>query len=231
MNRRVWLKSVTAAAGLRSAAAAGTDSLFDGRSLAGWRAPLAELPMEGCWRIHDGMLEAIPIPRIRSGLSTDIWTERTFQAFDLTFEFLADPAANSGVKFQIRRALYVELRGDDGVVIPNFAARRPGAPMAGYSEGLEYQVSDVLEPEGMKRPASRCAGLYGKVAPPDDVRPRSGEWNRGRIRLQADGKLEHWLNDRLAIQTTIATPLRESSIALQHHATRVRFRDLRIAAL
>jgi hypothetical protein len=224
MLRRMFL------AGWAGALAA-ADSLFDGRSLAGWRNPLPEIPVEGCWRARKGTLEAIPTDEVPGGLASDIWTVRTFRAFDLSFEFLAAPAANSGVKFQIVRALYVEQYRDEERVLPSYAARRSGARVLAYTQALEYQVADVAEPDGLIRATSRAGALYGKVAPPGDVRPKSGKWNRGRVRLAPDGRLEFWLNGRRTVETTVPTPLRSSAIALQHHATRVAFRGLRVTAL
>lgn len=40
-----------------------------------------------------------------------------------------------------------------------------------------------------------------------------------------------WLNGESTVKTTVPTPLIESPIALQHHGTLVRYRNLRIQSL
>lgn len=225
MRRRAFV----ALAGVACAQAA-PQTLFDGQSFAGWRAPFAEIGMEESWRIRDGALETIPDGELRHGLSTDLWTVAVFRAFDLRFAYWAAPEANGGLKFQVERPLFVEDIAGKQRVLPRFA-QAPGARVIAYSLALEFQVAAPDEPVGRSKPAARAGSLYNKVAAPAQVVAKAGEWNQGRVRLEADGRLRLWLNGEESAATRIPLPLRESPIVLQHHGTLVRYRELEIERL
>jgi hypothetical protein len=205
-------------------------ALFDGRSFAGWKAPLAEISIGESWRIEDGTLATIPDEELAHGLSTDLWTEKVFTAFDFSFEYLAEPAANGGVKFQIERAVFVEDIAGKQRFLKSFA-QAPGAHIITYSFALEFQVAAPDEPVGKTNPAARAGSLYRRVAAPAYVTARARDWNRGRIRLERDGKLRHWLNGEPTVETQLTKPVVASPIALQHHGTRVRYRNLLVEEL
>ncbi len=205
-------------------------ALFDGNSFAGWRAPLPEIAIEECWRIAEGCLETIPDAELPHGLSTDIWTAGNYTSFDLRFEYWAEPRGNGGLKYQVQKAIYVEDIAGKQRVIESFE-QQPGARVIGYSVALEYQVSAPDEPAGLKSIAARAGALYNKKGPPEHVVAKAGEWNAARVRVEPKGMLRHWLNGDLAMETQLFDPLRPLPIALQHHGTRVRYRQLILEAL
>lgn len=205
-------------------------SLFDGKTFQGWRAPVPEIGIEDSWRIRDGAIETVPDTELKRNLSTDIWTVAKFTAFDLSFEYWAAPAANGGLKFQVQRPLFVEDIAGKQRLIPTFA-QAPGAHIIAYSVALEFQVSAPDEPDGQRKPTSRAGSLYNKVAAPAHIAAKAESWNLGRLRLEANGQLEMWLNGESTVRTTVPTPLLESPIALQHHGTLVRYRNLRLQPL
>ncbi len=204
--------------------------LFDGKTLSGWRAPFAEIPLEESWRVRDGAIETVPDTELKRNLSTDLWTADKFTAFDLSFEYWAAPAANGGLKFQVRRAIFVEDIAGNQRVIPTFA-QGPNAHIIAYSVASEFQVSAPDEPDGLRKPTSRAGSLYNKVAAPANVSAKAEAWNLGRIRLKASGDLAMWLNGQGTVTAKVATPLVESPIALQHHGSFVRYRNLSIEPL
>jgi hypothetical protein len=222
MLRRTALSLVP----MLGAARRGRD-LFDGKSLMGWRAPFAEIPLEECWRVRDGAIETIPDTELKRNLSTDLWTIDNFTAFDLIFEYWAAPAANGGLKFQVRRPILVEDIAGKQRVIPAFA-HAPNAHIIAYSVALEFQVSAPDEPDGLRKPTSRAGSLYNKAAAPATVSAKAEAWNLARIRLEPSGALTMWLNGETTVSTSVPTPLLESPIVLQHHGSFVRYRNLRI---
>ncbi len=207
-----------------------SQSLFDGKTFHGWRAPCPEINIEDSWRIHDGAIQTIPDTELKRNLSTDIWTNAKFTAFDLSFEYWASPTANGGLKFQVQRPIFVEDIAGKQRVIPTFA-QAPGAHIIAYSVALEFQVSAPDEPVGQTKPMARAGSLYNKVAAPAHIAAKAEAWNLCRLRLEGNGQLEMWLNGESTVKTTVPTPLIESPIALQHHGTLVRYRNLMIQSL
>lgn len=205
-------------------------SLFDGITFQGWRAPSPEIGIEDSWRIRDGAIETVPDAELKRNLSTDIWTVTKFTAFDLSFEYWAAPTANGGLKFQVQRPIFVEDIAGKQRLIPTFA-QAPGAHIIAYSIALEFQVSAPDEPVGQTKPMARAGSLYNKVAAPAHIAAKAEAWNLCRLRLESNGQLEMWLNGVTTVKTTVPTPLIESPIALQHHGTLVRYRNLMIQSL
>lgn len=216
--------------GAAFAQAKDSQPLFDEKSFQGWRAPFPEIGIEDSWRIRDGAIETVPDTELKRNRSTDIWTVAKFTAFDLCFEYWAAPAANGGLKFQVQRPIFVEDIAGKQRVMASFV-QAPDAHIIAYSVALEFQVSAPDEPDGQSKPTSRAGSLYNKVAAPARIASKSEAWNLCRLRLEASGKLEMWLNGETTVETSVPAPLIESPIALQHHGTLVRYRKLMIQSL
>ena len=73
--------------------AAGWRSLFDGRSLAGWRGYRSQTMPDG-WVAKDGML-------VREGSGGDIITTERFGNFELTLDWKLAAGGNSGVMYRV----------------------------------------------------------------------------------------------------------------------------------
>ena len=153
ITRRNVLASLLAApAGLRAAAESdGFLSLFDGKSLTGWK------PSEnsGSWKVVDGQLAADG-PRSHLFYDGPI-RNADFKNFELSLEFMTRPLANSGVYFHTR---YQEK---------NWPAK-----------GFEVQVNASAEGEGSYRERKKGGSLYGvrnvyKTLAPDN------QWHRMNV--------------------------------------------------
>jgi hypothetical protein len=182
-------------------------TLFDGKSTTEWVSLLGDAKLPSGWRVEDACLMTDP-----SGDRAAIRTRQAYRNFEMTFEWQVSAKGNSGVKYR--------LFGQDVFV--------EGVPrdVAGY----EYQVADDDGDPGARVDDRQKSGaLYAVVPVSRPAAKPVGEWNQSRI-LLADDHVEHWLNGIETVRYAIDTPF-ASPIALQHHNTVVRFRNLKIRAL
>jgi len=218
-------------------------NLIQKNSFAGWRSPSGYTPVDGAWRIRDGVLTVKPFVHRR----TDLWSAEEYGDFELEWEWKATQAANSGVKYWVQSAttLVVVVENEKWRAVPDPRAARAEEITLEYSRGLEYQMADdAHEPDSLKRPDSRAGGLYGLIAPsPEAVKPH-GQWNKSRVRVQG-GRFEHWLSGRrvanfdlAALEARLRATRREGALgrrrgplALQYHQTEVAFRKMRVRRL
>lgn len=160
--------------------------LFDGKSLAGWRAynKTATPPGPG-WVVENGILKKKD--KVAGG---DIITEKKFNNFELAWEWKVMPGANNGVKYLVTE-------------------ERPTAP------GHEYQMlDDERHPDGKIGPKRQTASFYEVIAPVAD-RPTkpAGEWNTSRILLQGN-HVEHWLNGKKVVEYELGSDAVKAAVAL-----------------
>ncbi|MDM1294171.1 DUF1080 domain-containing protein [Sphingobacterium sp. N143] len=208
----------------------GIKLLFDGKSTNGWRSIHGDKFPDHGWEVKDGQLTVLKSDGGESTNGGDIVTKDKYAVFDLSFEFKLSPGANSGVKY------FVTLKEKS----------------KGSAIGLEYQVlDDALHPDAkLGRDGNRTlSSLYDLITSNRDQRARRpiGEWNRGRVVVTADNKVEHYLNgikmltyergskefkDLVAISKykdwENFGEANEGFILLQDHGDRVSFRSIKI---
>jgi hypothetical protein len=141
--------------------------LFDGKTLAGWRAYNKQSPPGAGWKVEDGLLKKVGGQR-----GGDIITEDQFGDFEFSWEWKISMGGNNGVKYLVTE-------------------QRPSAP------GHEYQmIDDTGHPDG-KLGAKRQTAAFYDVLPPAADKPIKpvGEWNLSRIIIQGN-TVEHWLNGK-----------------------------------
>jgi len=167
--------------------ATGWKLLFDGQSLAGWRAyqkPGAKVAIGPGWKVEEGILK-----KLAGVAGGDIITEQMFDDYELSWEWRLAKGANNGVKYFVTEA-------------------RPQAP------GPEYQMIDDADPKWATLHANATtASFYEVLAPASDkpLRP-AGEWNRSRIVVRGK-KVEHWLNDRMVLAFEMGSAEVQAGIA------------------
>jgi type 1 glutamine amidotransferase len=196
----------------------GFQLLFDGRTLASWRAYRGTEPPAKGWVVRDAA-----IVHEKGGGGGDLVTRDEYGDFDLRFSFRVATGANSGVMWHVTET-------ND----------------ATYMSGPEFQVLD--DAAAKPRPVHGVGALYDLVAPKDaPVRP-AGAWNdarilvhEGRIRfwlngaavVDAPGVGAEW--DAMIAKSKFRDwPFGKAAkgrIALQDHGDEVAFRNLRIRAL
>jgi hypothetical protein len=151
--------------------------LFDGKTNTGWiGAYKSTFPPKG-WEINNGQLNVLPANGAESTNGGDIVTKEEFSAFDLSFEFRLTEGANSGLKY------FVTLSEQN----------------TGSAIGLEYQVLDDQKHPDAKlgRDGNRTLASLYDLIPAKKIlgclRP-IGTWNRGRVVVYPNNKVEHYLN-------------------------------------
>lgn len=218
-------------------AATGWTSLFDGKTLAGWRNYGGEDGEVENWVVSDGALELQPgrlgfLNMVRSyifgGGSGDlIYSREKFRDFELSLEWKISENGNSGIFYFV---------ADETQTTP-------------WKTGLEMQVlHNEGHPDGQFH-SHRAGDLYDMVAAdPETVKP-PGQWNEAIIRVH-NNHIEHWLNGVKVVtiergserwQEVLANSkfadwvdfgnAEEGYIALQDHGDPVWFRNIRIRKL
>jgi sugar phosphate isomerase/epimerase len=164
--------------------AAGWRMLFDGTSLAGWRAYGKPGPIGPGWKAKGGLLHKLAgIP------GGDIVTAGSFGDFELSWEWRLAKGANNGVKYFV-------------------SDQRPAAP------GHEYQMIDDDSERWRDLPGKDKTASFYQVLPPAADKPLRppGEWNRSRIVVQGD-RVEHWLNGRMVLTYVLGSEAVKAGLA------------------
>ena len=211
----------------------GVRLLWDGKTTEGWRGANKDFFPNNTWYIKDGTLNVTKGHNAESQNGGDIVSQEEFNAFDLQFEFQLSDTANSGVKYFV-----TEKEKTTGSAI-----------------GLEYQVLD-----DDKHPDARLgsignrtlASLYDLIPAKKNGREKLpiGEWNRGRIVVFPDGRVEHWINGWKVVEYQRGTQYfyalvakskfakipdfgmaAKGHILLQEHGTHVAYRSIKIREL
>jgi len=214
----------------------GVKLLWDGVSTKGWRSAYKTTFPDSTWYIKDGTLNVKGANGAEATNGGDIVTEQEFHAFDLQFEFKISDTANSGVKYFV-----TEKENNKGSAI-----------------GLEYQIlDDDKHPDGKLGSIGNrtMASLYDmipalRIGSGRREKLPVGEWNRGRIIVFPDGKVEHWINGWKVVEYQRGTQYFYALVAkskyvvwpnfgmadkghilLQEHGSHVSFRSIKIKEL
>jgi len=154
--------------------------LFDGKSTAAWRGYRMD-SMPSAWHVEDGTLT-------KAVGTADIITRRTFQDFELRFDWKIGTGGNSGV-------FYRASEDEEHV----------------YWTGPEYQLlDDANAPDGRNR-LTAAGSAYALYAGPAGIVKPANEWNTSRIIVK--GKhVEHWLNGRKLLEYELQSPDWEAKV-------------------
>lgn len=209
---------------------AGWKLLWDGKTTAGWRAIYGTAFPEKGWKIKDGAITTVPKDGAETG-NDIVTTEKYGPYFELRFDFWYAEGANSGVKYFVDEQY--NSGGKSGI-------------------GLEFQIlDDERHPDAkLGSIGNRTLGsLYDLITSQkfNWAAPRPNQWNQGRIVCYPDGKVEHYVNNLMAVSYQRGGQIYEALVArskyanwkgfglaesghilLQHHGDEVLFRSIRI---
>jgi hypothetical protein len=188
--------------------------VFDG-TLDGWTVA----GDEEAWTVDDGDLLCL------GGDGGTIYTDETFEDFEVALEYRHEPGANSGLFLRISE------------------------PADVVNTGVEVQILDTHGTEDLG--VHDCGALYDMVAPAVDAPRPAGEWNE--LRATCDGpRVSASLNGHELFDVDVSrwdTPgrnpdgtenkfehawadqPREGHVGLQDHTDRIRFRNVRLREL
>ena len=197
-------------------------SLFDGKTLNGWRKATKDTIPDQAWLAEEGVLTFDP----SKGHGGDIISRKTFKDFDLSLQFKVSEGGNSGIKY---------------FLIPNTSL---GCEYQIIDDSRHADAS--LGINGNRKTAS----LYD-VLPADSNKKYepAGEWNT--VRIVAKGQhVEHWLNGSKVLEYERGSePFKQAiaqskfkstkgfaeatttAILLQAHGDKVSFRNIKIKEL
>lgn len=200
----------------------GQISLFDGKTLNGWRAAQQDTLPGDTWSAENGELSFDPT----KGHGSDIVTSRSFKDFDLSVDFKISEGGNSGIKY---------------FLLPNTSL--------GCEYQV---IDDNKHPDAkLGINGNRKTGALYDILPPNPNKPYkgAGQWNTARI-VAKGNSVEHWLNGAKILQyergseafkQAIAeskfkdTPgfatVTSSPILLQAHGDNVTYRNIKIKEL
>ncbi len=197
-------------------------SLFDGKSLSGWRQAQKDTFPDADWSAEKGELSFDPA-KVHG---TDIITARSFTNFELSLDFKVSQGGNSGIKYFLipNTSLGCEFQIIDD-------SRHPDATLGINGNRKTGALYDIL-------PASA-----------DKPYKAAGTWNTARIVVKGN-HVEHWLNGVKILEyergsdvfkqaiaqskfktTSGFAAATSSAILLQAHGDKVSFRNIRIKEL
>jgi hypothetical protein len=199
-------------------------SLFDGKTLKGWK----QLQGEAKFEVRDGAIVGVIVEGVPA--NSFLVTEELFGDFVFECEFKADSGINSGIQFrsappdgQERKRVY----GYQFEIDPTPRALTGGL----YEEGRRGWFQP---PENKGEPKEAWNRKHG-----DKLKP--GDWNKVRIEARGN-RIKTWLNGHpLAdyADTDEAARIKRGFFGLQVHSTKnpelfgkkVAFRNLRVQKL
>ena len=196
--------------------------LFDGKSTSGWRGFQSD-SFTPRWVVQDGLLTMAG----GEGQQHDLVFDKAFENFELRLQWKVAEAGNSGIMFNVNESADTDKSwhtGPEIQILDNENARDA------VEKHLAGDLYDLLP------------GWYrmGRAA---------GEWNESMLRVE-NGRIQHWLNGLLVIDTVMWTDewdalvagskfrdmpdfarARSGLITLQDHGDPVWFRTIRVKEL
>lgn len=199
-------------------------SLFDGKTLNGWRT--YQNKQSDSWTVADGVLHCKGSTDDKSDMRADLITNDQYDNFEFSLDWKISPQGNSGI---------IYLFNEDNP--------------ASYLSGPEYQlIDDANYPQKLEDWQKTGANYAMNPAPAAAPKP-VGEWNTTKI-LVKDGHVEHWLNSSKIVEYQIGSDewkankangkwkdaaqygtVKKGHIALQDHGSEAWFRNIKIRKL
>jgi hypothetical protein len=171
-------------------AAEGYRLLFDGESLDGWSGYRSD-SVPPRWLIEDGLL------RIAEGQGNrvDLVTDDVYENYELRLQWKVAEAGNSGILFHVQE---------------------DGSFEQAWHSGPEIQILDNdNHPDAIEK---HLAGdLYDMLPGWYRMGREAGKWNESMLRVE-NGRVRHWLNGLLVIDTLMGSQEWDQRVAESKYA-------------
>ncbi len=184
----------------------GWELLFDGMSFSGWRGLGRDTVQTDFWKVEDGTIHKInnkkvPLPADGKAINGgDLMTIKTYDNFELSFDWKIMKGGNSGIKFNVSEEMSKQYGSGFNAL------------------GFEYQILDDESElyKGILNPSQFTAALYEMVAPQNVRLNPLEQYNSGRIVLNGNHG-EHWLNGVKVVEYEFGTAKFDSLFQLSKY--------------
>ncbi len=190
--------------------------LFDGKTMNGWIDPATKKQPGTAWKVEDNCLATTKKPRIEE----DLITTRSYGDFELKFDWRVSQGGNSGVKYRIQKAVFVNnskkqegAGGFEGLMGREMANpvsdRKTMAPDSTgflYTIAFEFQlIDDERHRDALKDAAHQTGALYSMIAAKAKAAKPAGEWNSSLLKVKGQ-QFEHWINGAKVLEGSLKDP-------------------------
>lgn len=193
---------------------AADEVLFDGKSFKGWR-DVSKLNVPGnAFSIEDGAIKSNKKPWINE----DLFSLGEYEDFELTFEWKISPRGNSGIKYRLQDAVFMnesierpvkkfeETLRDEYVRRPSDRAQlKPTEHGQLYTVAFEFQLIDDENYLYKLPPLQKTGALYSFIPPTKAASKKPGEWNTAKLVVKGD-HVEHWVNGEKVLDANLKSP-------------------------
>ena len=190
--------------------------LFDGKTMNGWLDPAKKDQAGSAWKVEDGCLVTTKKPRIEE----DLITAKSYDDFELKFDWRVSQGGNTGLKYRIQKAVFVNnskkqegsgaFEGLMGREMANPKSDRktmaPDSTGFLYTIAFEFQLIDnERHKDALKDSAHQTGALYSMIAAKAKAAKPAGEWNSSTLVVKGQ-HFEHWINGTKVLEGSLKDP-------------------------
>ncbi len=189
-------------------------SMFDGKTFKGWR-DVSKLNIPGTsFSIQDGAIKVNKDPQIHE----DLFSLGEYTDFEFEFEWKISPGGNSGIKYRLQDAIFLnesierpvkkfeETVRDEYTRRPSDRAKlKPNEHGQLYTVAFEFQLIDDNNYHYKLPPQQQTGALYSVKGPSQLTSKKPGEWNTGKLVVKGD-QVEHWVNGVKVMEMSLKSP-------------------------
>jgi hypothetical protein len=194
----------------------GWSLLFDGKTMKGWLDPAKKVQPGTAWKIEDGCLATTKKPRIEE----DLITEKSYDDFELKFDWRVSPGGNTGLKYRIQKPVFLDVAKEqkgpgefEGILGRELANpnsdRKTMAPESKgflYTVAFEFQlIDDERHKDALKGPDRQTGALYSMIPAKTKAAKPAGEWNSSLLKVKGQ-QFEHWINGAKVLEGSLKDP-------------------------
>jgi len=189
-------------------------SLFDGKTFKGWRdVSKLKVPGNG-FSIDDGAIKSNKKPWINE----DLFSLGEYTDFELEFEWKVSPGGNSGIKYRLQDAVFMnesierpvkkfeETLRDEYTRRPSDRTKlKPTEHGQLYTVAFEFQLIDDNNYSYKLPDQQKTGALYSFIGPSKLTSKKAGEWNTAKLVVKGD-HVEHWVNGEKVVDVSLKSP-------------------------